>query len=65
MAGAYRYKRVQVIGHERYQDKPDKGIYSHVCEALQYDCLGAGEGNALVKRPRDTRTTRPAYAERD
>lgn len=51
MAGAYHYKRVQIIGAERYQDKPDKGLYSHVCEALQYATLGAGEGKALVRRP--------------
>lgn len=62
MAGAYHYKRVQVIGSDRYQDKPDKGIYSHVCEALQYCVLGAGEGKALVRRPHNPRGNRAAYA---
>lgn len=51
MAGAYHYKRVQVIGSERYQDKPDKGMYSHVAESLQYLALGAGEGKELVRKP--------------
>lgn len=60
MAGAYHYKRVQVAGHERFQDKPDKGIYSHVCESLQYLCLGAGEGTEVI-RSRPT-AGRAAYA---
>ena len=41
MAGGYKYKRVQVSGEQRFQDKPDKGRYSHVCDALQYLLLGA------------------------
>lgn len=53
LAGGYAYKRVQVSGAERYQDKPDKGPYSHVADALQYLCIGAGEGRALLKRPDD------------
>lgn len=53
MAGAYHYKRVEVSGSERYQDKPDKGMYSHVAEALQYLCLGAGEGREVVRKPVD------------
>jgi hypothetical protein len=48
MAGAYRYKRVQISGDERYHDKPDKTMYSHVCEAGQYLFVGAGEGDKLV-----------------
>lgn len=50
LAGGYAYKRLQVSGAERYQDKPDKGIYSHVCDALQYLCIGAGEGRAILRR---------------
>ncbi len=49
MAGGYYYKRVQVSGEERYQDKPVKNKYSHICEGLQYAMLGAGEGKALIK----------------
>lgn len=60
MAGAYHYKRVAMPGGDRYQDKPDKGMYSHVCEALQYGVLGAGEGKALVRRPGREVTGRPA-----
>ena len=48
MAGGYKYKRLLVSGSERYQDKPDKNMYSHVCEALQYLMVGAGEGAGVV-----------------
>ena len=52
MAGGYNYKRIQVTGEERYRDMPDKGKYSHVCEAGQYMLVGAGEAKTLVKRER-------------
>jgi len=48
MAGGYKYKRVAVSGQERWQDKPDKGRYSHVAESLQYLMLGAGEDQSVV-----------------
>ena len=48
MAGGYAYKRVQVVGEERYHDKALKNRYSHVCEAAQYMMLGAGEGHKVV-----------------
>lgn len=52
MAGGYRYRRVQVIGTERYADKPEKNRFSHVADAAQYLMLGGGEGKAIVKRER-------------
>lgn len=52
MAGGYNYKRLQVTGEERYRDVPDKGMYSHVCEAGQYMLVGAGEARTLVRRDR-------------
>ena len=45
--GGYQYKRMEVSG-ERYADKPDKNMYSHIHDALQYMMLGAGEGRALL-----------------
>ena len=45
--GGYAYKRMEVSG-ERYADKPDKNMYSHIHDALQYLLLGAGEGRALM-----------------
>lgn len=44
LAGDYRFKRLKVAGDDRYHDKPDKNDVSHVCEALHYGLLGAGEG---------------------
>lgn len=49
MAGGYKYKRMAVSGQERYMDKPDKGRYSHVADALQYLMIGAGEGGKVVE----------------
>lgn len=48
LAGGYKYKRLQVSGEERYHDKPDKGRYSHVGDALQYACLGAVGDSRVV-----------------
>lgn len=36
MQGGYQYKRVQVVGSDRYHDKPDKNKYSHPMDALEY-----------------------------
>jgi hypothetical protein len=43
LAGAFCYRRVQVKGDERFQDKPDKNFWSHVCEAAEYGLMDAGE----------------------
>lgn len=48
LAGGYKYKRMAVSGQERYQDKPDKGRYSHVADAGQYLMVGAGEGGNVI-----------------
>lgn len=48
MSGKYNFRRVAVRG-DTFADKPDKNEYSHVCEALQYMMLGAGEGRELVE----------------
>ena len=45
--GGYAYRRMQVSG-ERYDDKPEKNMYSHIHDALQYLMLGAGEGRQLM-----------------
>lgn len=37
--GKYYYKRVQIIGEERYKNEPCKNIYSHIQDALQAICL--------------------------
>jgi len=48
LSGGYKYKRMQVSGQERFQDKPDKGRYSHVGDALQYLFLGAVGGDKVI-----------------
>jgi len=37
--GGYRFKKLQTSLGERYADQPEKNIYSHIAEALQYACL--------------------------
>lgn len=39
--GRYAFTRVQVMGTERYRDRPVKNHYSHLQDALQYVCLKA------------------------
>jgi len=53
--GGYSYKRMEVSG-ERYADKPDKNMYSHIHDALQYLMLGAGEGRNLISGQKQARS---------
>lgn len=64
LAGAYCYKRIQVAGDAKFRDKPDKNMFSHVCEAGQYLMLGAGEGKALTRPqiPAERLRDRPRFA---
>ena len=48
-AGGYKYRRMAVSGSDRFMDKPDKNMYSHVADAEQYLMLGAGEGNNVIQ----------------
>lgn len=48
LAGGYKYKRMAITGADRFMDKPDKGRYSHVADALQYLMVGAGEGGNII-----------------
>jgi hypothetical protein len=43
MNSGYRLRKVQLIGVDRYEDKPEKNEFSHVIEAGQYGMLGGGE----------------------
>ena len=51
MAGGYKYRQLQVAGDERFNAEPEKNIYSHVAEALQYAMVGAGEARTVVGNP--------------
>jgi hypothetical protein len=39
MNGGYKYRRLQIVGTERYADIPEKNKFSHVSDAVQYLCL--------------------------
>jgi hypothetical protein len=45
------------VSGERYADKPDKNMYSHIHDALQYMMLGAGEGRALMNSQKPAQPT--------
>lgn len=60
--GGYFYKRVAVSGTDRYHDEPDKGNFSHVCDADQYLMLGGGEGKIIVRADPNLRGERPKFA---
>jgi hypothetical protein len=62
MAGQYRYRRVQMVGDDRYHDKPEKNAVSHVCEADQYRMLGCGEGRVVIRGALGGKRIRPPYA---
>lgn len=57
MTGGYKFRLMQISGEERYTEHPEKNIYSHVAEALQYAMVGAGQSRAVVGR--DSRTRKP------
>ncbi|MBR4343928.1 MAG: terminase family protein [Lachnospiraceae bacterium] len=48
--GGYKYTRVQVIGDERFKDMPDKNMYSHIQDALQYVAMRASRGNIITNK---------------
>ncbi len=48
MAGYYMYRRLRVSGDDKFHDVPDKNVYSHICEALQYLSVGMGDGDLLL-----------------
>lgn len=48
LAGGFHYQRVAVSGQEgKFRDVPNKNIFSHVCEALEYGLIDGGE-NAII-----------------
>lgn len=64
LGGAWKYKRMLTVGRESFHDKPDKGIYSHICEAGEYMLLGGGEHRAIIK-PKRSNIPRPDTADSD
>lgn len=62
LAGGYHRKRLQVSGDIKFRDVPDKNKYSHVCEALEYDCVSAGEDRTVMQSDQRRATPRQQYA---
>lgn len=60
----YHYRRLQVSGESRYEEKPNKNRYSHPHDALQYLATGAGEGRRL-RRGKGDSSARIAKADFD
>ena len=50
LASKYIYKRVQVVGDEKYADLPYKNFWSHTCESAEYAMVGGGEGKLLTRK---------------
>lgn len=49
--GGYKFRRMQVSGSDKYTDKPDKNIFSHIHDAGAYgDLYLAGDSGEDVKR---------------
>ena len=42
--GGYRLRRLQVVGQERYTDRPEKNEIANLHDALQYAAMGAEDG---------------------
>jgi hypothetical protein len=52
--GGYQYSRIQASGEERFKDVPNKNMFSHVHDAMQYFCLSVDESYSMkqvVNRP--------------
>lgn len=64
--GGYKYRRIQIVGDERFTDEPLKNAYSHPHDALQYVALESGGAQAM-KEPANTsqriETFRQPYSE--
>ncbi len=52
MAGGYKYRLMQISGEQQFHESPDKNIYSHVAEALQYALVGVGQARTVMGRDR-------------
>lgn len=65
MSGGFHRRRLQIAGEMRYREVPEKNMYSHVCEAAEYDIVSAGEDRNVTSVPVNMRPGRSAYAESD
>jgi terminase large subunit-like protein len=61
MNGGYAYKRISAPGEVRFRDVPDKNIFSHPAEALQYLALGEGEDSTALESAHGTRKVKQPF----
>lgn len=57
--GGYKYRRIQVVGEERYTEEATKNMYSHPHDALQYVALEGG--GVQGQKPKQETFRIPAY----
>jgi hypothetical protein len=48
----YKYEKISSSKADRFKEKPEKNIYSHVHDALQYACVDLAEGRFQVRKKR-------------
>lgn len=61
LMGKWKFKKLQVVGSEKYHSVPDKNEYSHPADGLGYLLLGGGEHQVIRGRraePLKTQTRR-------
>ena len=49
----YIYRKLMVIGEERYKPEPEKNSSSHISDALQYICLEMASDNIAKSKQKD------------
>ena len=59
LSSKFIYKRVQVVGDEKYHERPYKNFWSHICEAAEHAMVGSGEGKLLTRKPKPKKKKRP------
>lgn len=64
LSGGWSYKRKPVSGREEFASVPNKGPYSHVCEALGYNLVSTGELRTLKRADAKPREDAPVNARR-
>lgn len=60
--GGYKYRRIQVVGEERFTDEPHKNAFSHPHDGLQYAALRAGGIQAIRREKKSAAPKLPAYS---
>lgn len=57
--GGYRWRKIKVVGSDRYDPEPDKGPHSHIADAGQYKALlRGGYAKAIGRQASDANAVR-------